>query len=997
MKKSKSLMLYLQFALLFNSAFVHAAGVSASESDLEFSTIGNASGYTLTKITDESSISKEDFVVTKYLGDASSGNLTPVKYLLTFNNPLGDDPSVGSPAVRYFKWSINENGNRNLVNTGPYDTAKDITAYSSNNVRLDTASNWTDGSDVNNSFLNRGTASVVLQGGAIYNPTDRFIYDINSKDFIANFVEIQSSSEDTVFGGSIYNAGYVNNIRGNFINNYATGGRSASGGAIYNDGRISGILEGHYIANYTNSLGGAICNGGYIYGISSSDFIGNYTTGSSYGSKGGGAIYNSYYIGFIYADFINNTSIDSDGGGAIFNDSNYYKINTIVGDFIGNSVSGTKGLRTGGAIYNAYGCRIGSIIGDFVNNHADTTRVNNGGGAIYNDMVAEIETIEGNFVGNYVYTTATGKGGAIHGGGSIQGINGNFIENHILSGNSGSAYGGALSVGNIDTINGNFIKNYTSGSTSAGGAISGGNIESIAGSFIGNYAYSNNSYDSYTRTESANSSGGAISGGNIEKIVGNFVSNCAISSTSDEKYSGSGKNIDMSASSSGGAISSLSGNVAGDFINNYVFSTAFSSRRTIRELQASARGGAIYNLGNIVLTNSAFKNNYAKASASSENSNTAVNITAQGGAIYATGSTATFNVSEGKKIRNYGNYVEVNGVKDDANGGFLYMANSSLINFNTEKNSSYIIGDGIVEYDSIASDDTNNIINKNGKGEVVVNSSMEFYTGTLNVNEGSMTVNNKLGASAVRIASGASLSAKVNGNGSTFTNAALNYSNDGTLNLLAGETLASGNYDVFVFENPETVYFGNVKSYGGTFDHATGTFVTNDALNITIGETNSVNVQSNGRILAVGAGAEDTSIVMNFNSAADVTVNSVFDTSASDDGFAEIVGAVNQEDLLLAEAFAFDVENLGAGDTVSLSFFVGSGYDISQFTVYHKDAELGWELADISNLEYDGEYLSFIVDGFSSYGYVAAVPEPSRYAAILGFLAITFAIWRRRI
>ena len=275
MKKYKSLIQYLQLVLLFNSAFVKAAGVSTSESELEVGTLGSSSCYTLTKITDETTLTDEDFVVTKYLGDASSGNLTPVKYLLTFKNPLGDDPSVGSPAVRYFKWSINENGNRNLVNTGPYDTAKDITAYSSNNVRLDTTSNWSDGSDVNNSFLNRGTASVILEGGAIYNPTDRFIYDINSKDFIANFVEIQSSSEDTVFGGSIYNAGYVNNIRGNFINNYATGGRSASGGAIYNDGRISGILEGHYIANYTNSLGGAICNGGYIYGISSSDFIGN--------------------------------------------------------------------------------------------------------------------------------------------------------------------------------------------------------------------------------------------------------------------------------------------------------------------------------------------------------------------------------------------------------------------------------------------------------------------------------------------------------------------------------------------------------------------------------------------------------------------------------------------------------------------------------------------------------------------------------------------------
>lgn len=859
MKKSKSLMLYLQFALLFNSAFVHAAGVSASESDLEFSTIGNASGYTLTKITDESSISKEDFVITKYVGDVSTGNLTPVKYLLTFNNPLGDDPNVGNPAVRYFKWSVDENGNRSLVNTGPYDAAKDITAYSSNNVRLDTTTNWTDGSDINNSFLNRGTASVILEGGAIYNAKNKIIGNING-DFIANFVETVSSGR--IYGGVIYN-GYgsqIKNITGNFVGNYAVSGTSALGGVIYSAGstRIENII-GNFIGNYVSrglaGVGGVIC-------------ANNCTPDS--------------YIGNIMGDFIGNYA--SADGGVMYFDGNLKEhvinIGKIEGDFIGNRAG-----DFGGAIYNSLGRGIiNSITGNFINNSATK------GGAIYNydtrGFSAEITNLSGDFIGNY----ASADGGAIYNIGVIKNIKGHFIENH--SDNSGGAIYGLGMVINDSC----FIGNYT---TYAGGAI--------------------------------------------------YVTN-------------------------GDRLLSL---------NKVTFERNYASG-------IYTYGGGIYFYrSGSSLTDSFFRDNYVKGFGEYS--------VAQGGAIYATGSTTTFNVSEGKKIRNYGNYAEVNGAKDDANGGFLYMANSSLINFNTEKNSSYIIGDSRTGYDSIASDDTANIINKNGKGEVVVNSSMEFYTGTLNVNEGNMTVNNKLGASAVRIASGASLSAKVNGNGSTFTNAALNYSNDGTLNLLAGETLASGNYDVFVFENPETVYFGNVKSYGGTFDHATGTFVVNDALNITIGETNSVNVQSNGRILAVGAGAEDTSIVMNFNSAADVTVNSVFDTSASDDGFAEIVGAVNQEDLLLAEAFAFDVENLGTEDTVSLSFFVGSGYDISQFTVYHKDAELGWELADITNLEYDGEYLSFIVDGFSSYGYVAAVPEPSRYAAILGFLAITFAIWRRRI
>ena len=953
MKKSKSLMLYLQFALLFNSAFVKAAGVSTSESDLEFSTIGNASGYTLTKITDETTITDKDFVVTKYLGDASSGNLTPVKYLLTFKNPLGDDPSVGSPAVRYFKWSVDENGNRSLVNTGPYDAAKDITAYSSNNVRLDTTTNWADGSDINNSFLNRGTASVVLQGGAIYNAENKIINKING-DFIANFAEASEVTRDNVYGGAIYsgNDSIIRYIKGNFIGNYVkTTGDYAQGGAIYiGTGSSVDEIYGNFISNYAYSS--ARSNYGY-----------------------GGAIHFAIDIitskaDKIVGDFIDNWS--SNNGGAIYGG----EINFLNGDFVGNHSGGY-----GGAISNG---KYGILVGDFINNYSDCNA-----GAIY---ATQVDYIYGDFIGNHAVGAPGTFGG--FGGGAISEVTGtiygNFVGNYLAHG-----YGGAIhthALGGELNIFGNLINNRVGeGNISRITAISGGavyfrgGILNITGDLIGNYVMIHEGI-TFNRRMPGNSYGGAvyISGDSMSEVTvnGNFIGN-NVSLIRNE----------MPRYLHGGAVSiGTSGRVTlnSNFVNNYlkVISSTLSS---------IASGGAIYNSSganvNISLNNSSFTNNYIDV----QNDYLDATITAQGGAIYASGSTTNFNVSEGKKIRNYGNYVEVNGAKDDANGGFLYMANSSMINFNTEKNSSYIIGDSRTGYDSIASDNTNNIINKNGKGEVIVNSSMEFYIGTLNVNEGNMTVNNKLGASAVRIASGASLSAKVNGNGSTFTNAALNYSNDGTLNLLAGETLASGNYDVFVFENPETVYFGNVKSYGGTFDHATGTFIVENALNLTIGETNPVNVQSNGRILAVGPETEDTSIVMNFNSAADITVNSVFDTTESDIGFAEIVDSIDTKDLLLAESFAFDVENLGTEDTVSLSFFVGDGYDISQFTVYHKDAELGWELADISNLEYDGEYLSFIVDGFSSYGYVAAVPEPSRYAAILGFLAITFAIWRRRI
>lgn len=534
MKKYKSLLLCLQFSLLLNGTFVHAAGVSTSENDLENVTFGAKSCYVLTKITDESSLTDEDFVITKYVGDVSTGNLTPVKYLLTFNNPLGDDPNVGNPAVRYFKWSVDENGNKSLVNTGPYDTAKDITAYSSNNVRLDTMTNWTDGSNINNnSFLNRGTASVILEGGAIYNSENSKIGNIGTyiglakEGFIGNFVEASESTTDNVYGGAIFNAGYINNIYSGFICNYAAGNGTASGGGIYNIGSISGRIRSNFIANHANDFGGAICNMGYIYGILTSSFVGNYADGE------GGAIYNgqSNTIKTIEADFIDNYAMN---GGAI---KNLGYIGSISGDFIGNHAFGTMHYNykydgSGGAIY---GGSISEITGNFVNNSALL------GGAIFGQ---NIETIRGNFIGNHVSSVIdlSPNGGAIYVRGVVRNIIGNFSDNYADGSTSGYASGGAIYINT-----GNY---FTA-------------IENITGDFIDNYAYVRNLNTWYAETK-----GGAVYNvlGIIGNITGNFINNYAQVNleTFSDKYSSSGRAM-------GGAIYTwLIDNIVGDFINNHV-------------------------------------------------------------------------------------------------------------------------------------------------------------------------------------------------------------------------------------------------------------------------------------------------------------------------------------------------------------------------------------------------------------------------------------------
>ena len=95
-------------------------------------------------------------------------------------------------------------------------------------------------------------------------------------------------------------------------------------------------------------------------------------------------------------------------------------------------------------------------------------------------------------------------------------------------------------------------------------------------------------------------------------------------------------------------------------------------------------------------------------------------------------------------------------------------------------------------------------------------------------------------------------------------------------------------------------------------------------------------------------------------------------------------------------AYSFDV-SMESTDTVVLSFYVGdSSLSAENFSIFHKTDGSKWSVAeDVSNVQYDGEYLSFIVSHFSEYGFVA-VPEPSIYAMILGALALGFAIYRRR-
>ena len=474
-----------------------------------------------------------------------------------------------------------------------------------------------------------------------------------------------------------------------------------------------------------------------------------------------------------------------------------------------------------------------------------------------------------------------------------------------------------------------------------------------------------------------NATGAAVSTYGGELIISGttFDGNVA---NSDAMARGGALYGDNYAQSQNGTIITVSDSV---FINNKAVS------------QNDAWGGAAQisfanaDNGSLTFKDTVFANNTVEATAASGN--------AFGGAVGSRRADVTFEVSEGKHIVNTGNLAIVNGAASDANGGFLYMHNDtafqeggsrSTATFNIASNASMTIGNGADGYDSIASSDSNAAISKLGAGTLTVNSSMEYFTGSLSVNEGVMSVNNKLGASGIAIASGATLGLKIGGE-NVLSNASLtseNFSNQGTLVLSARAGVLSGDYNISAGGISD---YGNVKAYGGSV--VGGVFKASEAKPLYIDiPGDPVTVVNNGRVALTDGFTPDVKIEMAFNSAS-ATVNSVNTTT---DSLKQAIGS----DFSAIGAYAFDAV-MDSGDTVVLSFLVGdSALKASDFTVYHKSSGGTWEKADnIDNIEYDGEYLSFIVSHFSEYGY-AAVPEPAALAVVLGALALCFAVSRRR-
>src|SRR5574344_1646031 len=519
---------------------LHNAGTTIPNS----TTVYPESGYTLTETTDktlDNVITKYEVKpVTRYYDMTTGAEVAPEARVAgtTYKEIQEKDlvPHYYQVNLKQTEYGAGVNSTTTTLTTQPVKDVEITSKYDTSQTRFD---NTTDNSATNYSgdYINQTTNS---QGGAIINNgTNAKLGNIKG-----NFIDNYASGSYHIFGGAIFNGSTISNITGNFIGNYASGSGGVYGGAIFNQGTIGNII-GVFIGNY----------------VSSSDRYDNST---------GGAIYNSGTIGNIIGDFIGNyvTSTSREAHGGAIANGDRSKIGNIAGDFIGNYALSTSSYALGGAINNDYNGTIGDITGDFIGNYAKSISREAHGGAIYNGNT--ISNITGDFIDNYVSSTSgVAKGGAIYNNDTIGNIIGDFIGNYASS-TPGNAQGGAIynEYRTIGNITGNFIGNYATSTSSEaqGGAIYNTDnaiLGDITGDFTSNYA------------SGTPASGGAIYNTAImNDINGNFDGNY-ISATSGE--------------GSGGAIynSNIIGDLNGQFTNNSVSS------------DNNAYGGAIYNNSNI--------------------------------------------------------------------------------------------------------------------------------------------------------------------------------------------------------------------------------------------------------------------------------------------------------------------------------------------------------------------------------------------------------------
>lgn len=401
--------------------------------------------------------------------------------------------------------------------------------------------------------------------------------------------------------------------------------------------------------------------------------------------------------------------------------------------------------------------------------------------------------------------------------------------------------------------------------------------------------------------------------------------------------------------------------VGGEYSSNTAVSTGYPPKEN-KPIQGGAIGGAIMLKGNpgTVFEDVVFKDNTAVA----HKTETSTGGAAYGGALlvdYSTGhATAVVRASDvefhiTKDMTYSGNTVSSNssGTQFDTYGyhvpfaqagGFLFLDRGSEATFNVDAGATLTIGSQVTtdDTDSIASSipNTNTSTNsgkhakvaKTGAGELVVNSSFNKYYGTVEVQNGKMTVNSAWALkNAVNVENGATLALK------SFTIDSADKSGNqdvsgskigGSILVKAGGTLETSTDQVFTqaLDTEATVTdAGTLKLQGVTFQKNGALALTDDLYNLAYAESASKLI-TDGHVVMLGSliakdqegiESKDTVTLDDLaNVGPNVTLNSV--TVQSQNKNLQIGGVEPTGVAYRAESLLVAAVDLGTGNTVTV-------------------------------------------------------------------------------
>ena len=851
--------------------------------------------------------------------------------------------------------------------------------YSNNQVQGTYSVGVAEKTLLNNVIFDSNTIeSTNSQGGAIASFGSKEI-SINNSSFISNTA---SSQSQYAYGGAVYLrgaawGGYADGVANisntTFDKNTASSYSASQGGAIYIKSDITGIdaQNGKISTTLTDSI---FTNNASVVEDKNSQYV--YVSG-------GGAVY-SYdsIVNFVATKDITNVgnyaSIagvkQDDRGGFLYLKSNAltatanFNISENATMTIGNGTVGYDSIASenGTATINKTGA--GSLVVNSsmeyftgtLNVNAGTMEANNGLGAgkttvkkgatlNVDGFVAEGKTVlktdNGNIEGGFINT----KGTTTWDNATVKN---NTVSISISNDNDKGIIGGGIARidgGGEMTVNNAVVSdNNTSVSAKVDSAVHGSLFYAFSDAKLN---INNSVFENNTASSTYNTQGGVVSAnGKVSLNVNDsiFKNNLAL-------QNGTASTVNPGFDSAQGGVANIFA-VTGDV----VFTNVTFEGNKAKSTDTTAMGGAayIYN-SNVTFNDVSISNNSANGKVS------------YSGAIHMTGaSEVTFNVVD-KDGLFVGNYAG----DSDENGGLMKLNKSTVkVNFNIADKKTLTVGNGTAGYDSIAGAD-GSTINKTGAGALVVNSSMEYFTGTLNVNAGTMDANNGLGAKAVNIASGATLNVGLTSTSLTSATVV----NDGILGLKRG-TLADGDTLTISSYSGE----GTVNAFGGSF--ANGVFTAGKSTEFTNNVITVGSAENDVQTVSF-VGADNNKLVLDFNVSGKetMTVNNITEVSEAEN----IVG-----DFITG----FSVDATYNGDlSVVLSAYVGDISNPANLVAWHKaDGSNIWTKLD-GEIEYDAStgFASIFVEGFSSYAF-SQVPEPSTYALILGVLALSLAMYRRR-